>query len=43
MQTGEIVMYQTPDGRMSIDVKLENETIWLSLAQISDLFERINM
>ncbi|MFL5748482.1 MAG: RhuM family protein [Niastella sp.] len=36
--TGEIVMYQTADGRMSIDVKLENETVWLSQAQIVELF-----
>ncbi len=38
MQTGEIVIYQTEDGHTSIDVKLENETVWLSLNQISDLF-----
>lgn len=31
-------MYQTADGRMSIDVKLENETVWLSQAQIVELF-----
>jgi prophage maintenance system killer protein len=37
---GEIVMYQTADGRTSIDVKLENETIWLNLIQISNLFEK---
>lgn len=36
--TGEIVMYQTADGKMSIDVKLENETVWLSQAQIVKLF-----
>jgi prophage maintenance system killer protein len=39
-RTGEIVMYQTADGKMSIDVKLENETIWLNLLQISSLFEK---
>jgi hypothetical protein len=38
--TGEIVMYQTADGKMSINVKLENETIWLNLVQISNLFEK---
>ena len=36
---GEIVMYQTADGRTSIDVKLENETVWLSQGQIMDLFQ----
>lgn len=27
---GEIILYQTADGRTSIDVKLDNETVWLS-------------
>jgi prophage maintenance system killer protein len=35
---GEIVIYQTPDGLASIDVKLENETVWLSQAQMVELF-----
>jgi prophage maintenance system killer protein len=37
---GEIVMYQMADGRTSIDVKLENETVWLSLNQMASLFGR---
>ena len=37
---GEIVMYQTADGKTFIDVKLENETVWLSQAQMSELFGR---
>ena len=37
---GEIVMYQTADGKTSIDVKLENETVWLSQGQIAELFDR---
>ena len=37
---GEIVLYQTADGRTSIDVKLENETVWLSKEQMAMLFER---
>lgn len=37
---GEIVLYQTADGRTSIDVKLENETVWLSNEQMAMLFER---
>ena len=37
---GEIVMYQMPNGQTSINVKMENETIWLSLVQISNLFEK---
>jgi hypothetical protein len=39
-RTGEIVMYQSPDGQTSIDVKLENETVWLSLNQMAILFGR---
>lgn len=40
METGEIIIYQAPDGQTSIDVKLENETIWLNLNQMATLFER---
>ena len=35
-----IILYQTADGRTSIDVKLENETVWLSKEQMAMLFER---
>lgn len=37
---GEIIIYQTVDGRTSIDVKLENETVWLTQAQMSVLFDK---
>ena len=30
---GGIILYQTPDGRTNLDVKLENETVWLTQAQ----------
>ena len=36
---GEIVIYQTKDGKTSIDVKLENETVWLNQAQMGELFQ----
>ncbi len=36
----QIVIYQTVDGQISIDVKLDNETVWLSAAQMADLFDR---
>ena len=36
-QRGEIILYQTADGRTKIDVKLENETVWLTQAQIAVL------
>lgn len=37
---GNIVIFQTKDGKISIDVKLENETVWLTLNQIAELFSR---
>ena len=37
---GEILIYRTEDGRTKLDVKLENETIWLSLDQMAELFQR---
>lgn len=39
-QNGKIVIYQSSDGQTSIDVKLENETVWLSANQMAVLFER---
>ena len=35
--TNEIVLYQ-PNEQMSLEVKLENETVWLTQQQIADLF-----
>lgn len=35
---GEIVIYEMPDGLMAIDVKLENETVWLTQEQMAELF-----
>ena len=35
--TNEIVLYQ-PNEQMSLEVKLENETVWLKQQQIADLF-----
>jgi hypothetical protein len=36
----ELILYQTEDNRTRIEVRLENETVWLTQAQISDLFQR---
>jgi prophage maintenance system killer protein len=36
----QIIIYQTDDGQMQIDVRMENETVWLSAAQMAILFER---
>ena len=40
MEEDKIIIYQTADGEASIDVKLENETVWLSQAQMAVLFDR---
>jgi hypothetical protein len=38
MNTGEIIIYQNTEGNIKIDVRLEEETVWLSQAQIALLF-----
>ncbi|WP_257668661.1 virulence RhuM family protein [Parapedobacter tibetensis] len=35
---GEIIIYQNPDGNIKIDVRLEEETVWLTQAQMGQLF-----
>lgn len=35
----KIEIYKTPDGNTAISVKLENETVWLSQAQMAELFD----
>ena len=37
---GEIKIYQLQDGQTTIDVRLENETVWLNRNQIATLFDR---
>jgi prophage maintenance system killer protein len=37
---GGIVMYQAPDGQTAIEVKIQNETVWLRQEQIAELFGR---
>jgi len=36
---GEILLYKTPEGETEIDVKLEEETVWLNQKQLSQLFQ----
>lgn len=36
----EIILYQAEDGTTKIDVRLENDTVWLTLNQIAELFQR---
>ena len=37
---GEIIIYQTEDGLTKIEVQLKNDTVWLSLDQMANLFQR---
>lgn len=36
----EIIIYQTQDGETKIDVRIDGDTVWLSLMQLSELFQR---
>ena len=36
----EILIYQNPDGNIKIDVRLEEETVWLTQAQLGELFQK---
>ena len=38
MNTGEIILYQNQQGTIKIDVRLEEETVWLTQAQMAELF-----
>jgi hypothetical protein len=37
---GEVLIYQTEDGNISLEVKLDHETVWLDAHQMADLFGR---
>jgi hypothetical protein len=36
----ELILYQTDDNQTRIEVRLENETVWLTQAQMAELFQR---
>ncbi|MDH4286370.1 MAG: virulence RhuM family protein, partial [Gallionella sp.] len=38
--TGQIAIYQTDDGQTQIDVRMEKDTLWLSQAQMSEVFDK---
>ncbi len=40
MNKTNIIIYQTQDGKTKIETKLENETVWLSQEQMSELFQK---
>jgi prophage maintenance system killer protein len=40
MDKGEIIIYQSSDGQTELDVRLEGDSVWLSQAQMTQLFQR---
>jgi hypothetical protein len=40
MNSSEFVIYQTDDGQTKVDVRLDEDTVWLSLEQMAELFDR---
>ena len=38
LQKGEIIIYTSEDGSISLDTKLVNDTIWLTQKQMAELF-----
>ena len=39
MEENKIIIYQTEDGQTQIDVRLENDTVWLTQGQMAELFQ----
>ena len=39
-QKSEILIYQNPDGRIKIDVMLDQETVWLTITKWPKLFQK---
>ena len=37
-ENNQIIIYQTEDGQTQVDVRMENDTVWLTQAQMADLF-----
>ncbi len=40
LQDDKVVVYETPDGEMRVDVRLDRETVWLTQRQMAELFGR---
>ncbi len=40
MTNSDLLIYQAPDGRIKIDVRLEDETVWLTQAHLCELFQK---
>ena len=39
-ENNQIIIYQTEDGQTQVDVRMENETVWLTQAQMAELFQK---
>ena len=39
LNTGDILIYQSEDGLTHIDVRMEQETVWLTQQQMAELFQ----
>ncbi len=39
-EDNQIIIYQTADNQTQIDVRMENDTVWLTQAQMADLFQK---
>ena len=39
-KTGEIVIFKTSDDKVSVDVRFEGETVWLTIDDMASLFEK---
>jgi hypothetical protein len=40
MENSEIIIYQSEDGKTKVEVRMEGETVWLTLNQLAELFQR---
>jgi len=38
-QQGEIIVYQSEDGQIKLEVRLEDETVWLTQPLMAELFQ----
>ena len=37
---GEVAVYLSPDGEVRVDVRMEQDTVWLTIGQMAELFGR---
>ena len=40
MQESRLIMYTTEDGLTKVEVTFDNDTVWLSIDQMAELFQR---